>query len=148
MHLVPVERSGKWGVASALYAGSKYPAYAKGGGYVLSALAAVRIVEAVRTGLSPLLSNVEDAMVGLAAAALNISATHVAMFRELPNDYKQRAHAEMVEEPAHVRRHQPQGETLQCQSICIVSGWVIMCETVVDIQAPCFDRILFAAQLS
>ena len=76
MHLVPVERSGKWGVASALYAGSKYPAYAKGGGYVLSALAAVRIVEAVRTGLSPLLSNVEDAMVGLAAAALNISATH------------------------------------------------------------------------
>ena len=74
MHSVPVERSGKWSVDRALYAAATFPPYAKGGGYVLSARAAERVVQAVRTGRSPLLNNVEDAMIGLAAVAVNLSA--------------------------------------------------------------------------
>ena len=58
----PVERTGKWAVASDQYAASEYPPYAKGGGYVLSRTVANRIVDAIRGGLSPLLSNVEDGM--------------------------------------------------------------------------------------
>ena len=86
----PVLRTGRWGVPTALYAASEYPPYAKGGGYVLSARTASRIVKAVRTGLSPPLSNVEDAMVGLAATALNVTAKSLEQFRELPLDYAQR----------------------------------------------------------
>ena len=84
-----VERTGKWAVASDQYAASEYPPYAKGGGYVLSRTAAARIVDAIRSGLSPLLSNVEDATIGLAAVALNISLTHIAGFQELPPEYTQ-----------------------------------------------------------
>ena len=110
VHKANVLRSGKWGVAGALYAPSVYPAYAKGGGYVLSARAAVRIVEALRTGLSPLLNNVEDAMIGLAAAALNISATQIEMFRELSPDYQQRDQQAVMKEccmPDTVLYHKP-----------------------------------------
>ena len=72
VHRAPVLRSGKWAVSSVLYPASQYPPYAKGGGYVLSARAAFRVIRAISTGLSPLLSNVEDAMIGLAAVALNV----------------------------------------------------------------------------
>ena len=42
VHAVPVDRTGKWGVAMETYNQSVYPLYAKGGGYFLSTSAARR----------------------------------------------------------------------------------------------------------
>ena len=83
-HRTDVQRSGKWRVDHSLYAGNRFPEYAKGGGYVLTVSTALRIVETIQQGRSPLLENVEDASVGLAASILKIPPTNISGFKDLP----------------------------------------------------------------
>ena len=83
-HRTDVQRSGKWRVSKEQYAANRFPKYAKGGGYVLAASTALRIVQVIQQGRSPLLENVEDASVGLAAGVLEISPTNISGFRDLP----------------------------------------------------------------
>ena len=89
VHEPNVLRSGKWAVSTALYPDVAYPPYAKGGGYVLSSVAVAAIGEEIRSGRSPLLRNVEDAMIGIAAARLSVRPTSIAGFREVPPDHEQ-----------------------------------------------------------
>jgi len=85
--VAPVRRTGKWGVPAEVFPAAQYPPYAKGGGYLLSIDVARQIVPEIQTGRSPLLSNVEDAMVGVAADRLAMSATGLNHhFRELSLD--------------------------------------------------------------
>jgi hypothetical protein len=74
---VPVRRTGKWGVAADAFAASTYPPYARGGGYLLASGAAVRILDVLTTRRAPLLPNVEDATIGIAAEAAGISPTEM-----------------------------------------------------------------------
>ena len=76
----PVVRSGVWGVERRWFAPDVYPAYANGGGYVLSRNASALVVEAIDAGAAPMLVNIEDVVVGLAAAAMNITPTSIPMF--------------------------------------------------------------------
>ena len=82
LHGTPVHRQGKWAVSPDIYPAALYPLYAKGGGYVVSTLAASQIVQAIKLGQSPVLDNVEDATVGLAAAALQLTPTPIGGFRD------------------------------------------------------------------
>jgi hypothetical protein len=71
----PVHRTGTWGVTAEAFAASTYPPYAQGGGYLLATEAASRILDVLTTGRAPLLPNVEDATVGIAAEAAGIALT-------------------------------------------------------------------------
>ena len=82
LHATPVHRHGKWAVSPDIYPAAIYPLYAKGGGYVLSTLAASQIIQAITQGQSPVLDNVEDATVGLAAAMLQMTPTSIGGFRD------------------------------------------------------------------
>mmetsp|Transcript_48901 Transcript_48901/g.163200 ORF Transcript_48901/g.163200 Transcript_48901/m.163200 type:complete len:369 (-) Transcript_48901:133-1239(-) len=85
--VAPVRRTGKWGVPAEVFPAAQYPPYAKGGGYLLSIDVARQIVPEIQSGRSPLLSNVEDAMIGIAADRLAMSATGLNHhFRELSLD--------------------------------------------------------------
>ena len=76
----PVHREGKWAVPRELYNFSAYPVYPYGGGYVLSKQTALAVVNMVKRGRAPLLRNVEDACVGIAAKLLSIEPTAIAGF--------------------------------------------------------------------
>ena len=77
-----VERTGRWSVATSRYNRSTFPTYATGGGYVLSSSAAAAVVREMASGSSPLLENIEDASVGLAAAAAHLAPTPMDSFRQ------------------------------------------------------------------
>ena len=97
VHEAAVDREGKWAVPRDAFNASWYPAYSKGGGYILSSAVAARVLKAVKMGQSPLIDNVEDATIGLAAAAIGVRPTHVPYFREIPRipTYTDRATGEV-----------------------------------------------------
>ena len=79
----PVLREGKWRVDRKIVPYDTYPEYARGGAYVLSRSTAVQVVEVVEAGLVPMVSNVEDATIGMACRAAGVDATAIDGFREL-----------------------------------------------------------------
>lgn len=83
VHDAPVEREGKWAVPREVLSSSRYPAYVKGGGYIIAASVARRAVHAIQTGMSPLIDNVEDATIGLAMAAIGVRPTKIDTFKEI-----------------------------------------------------------------
>ena len=79
---LPVYRSGKWGVPTSPPNASKYPPYALGGGYVMSLRAAAAVIQVLDTGQVPLIPNVEDGSVGLAAHFLGLRPAPITGFRQ------------------------------------------------------------------
>ena len=77
----PVARTGLWAVPYAEYSSGAYEPYATGGGYILSQAAILPVLTAVRDG-SPLIANVEDATIGIAASASGIAPTPMPGFRD------------------------------------------------------------------
>ena len=79
-----VMRSGKWGVPTTVFSSANFPPYALGGGYVLSLQAAAAVVQVLEAKQVPLLPNVEDSSIGLAARFLGLAVTPIEGFAERP----------------------------------------------------------------
>ena len=102
-----VERTGKKAVPTNAFAASEYPQYAQSGGYVMTASAATRIFDAVQSGRSALLPNVEDVMIGLAATAENISAVSIDGFHKQPFEGFDKEAETLCCTPGTLLFHQP-----------------------------------------
>lgn len=72
----------KWAVPNETYSALRYPSYALGGGYVLSADAVRSALSAWEDGRAPIIANVEDAMVGVAMHMLGVPPRHEPGFSE------------------------------------------------------------------
>ena len=69
----PADTRGKWKVDKTIFGDKHYPDYATGGGYILSLYGLALIKEAFSNGEAPVIPNVEDASVGIAVNAQDIT---------------------------------------------------------------------------
>ena len=79
----PVLREGKWAVSTEKLNATEYPEYAVGGAYVFSMPAVPSMLEMIDSGTVPFIPNVEDAMVGLAALAMELTPVKIPGWIEL-----------------------------------------------------------------